>query len=353
MNSLAGPNTINLGLGQMMDFETPKPLIDAGIKAFKSKPLVYTDNAGLLSLRTLIAKEHGLKPETVVVTNGAEQALYNVISSFIDPDDEVLIPEISYPAYEAIVKLNYGKKIEFKLDKDLKIDLNDIASKISKRTKLVIINSPSNPCGVDYSELYKELANIVDKNDGLYILSDEVYSKLYLNGAKPESITKYTDKAIVVDSISKRSAATGLRLGWSIAPEDITKEISKVQQYVSTCASLISQESAIPVLNGNCSNDEKNYRDILRKNRDLVTKGLSAIKNISFVKPSGGFYCFPNISNYGTSYDVSLRILKEADVLTIPGTAFGKAGEGHIRISFAVSTKKLKMAITRLRQVLR
>lgn len=353
MNSLVGPNTINLGLGQMMDFKTPKPLIDAGINAFKNKPLVYTDNAGLPSLRSLIAKEHDLKPENIVVSNGAEQALYNVISSFIDPDDEVLIPQICYPAYEAIIKLNYGKAVEFKLDKDLKIDLNDIASKINKRTKLIIINSPSNPSGVDYSELYEKLASIVDKNDGAYILSDEVYSMLYLNEVKPKSIIKYTQKAIVVNSISKRSAATGLRLGWSIAPEDITNEICKVQQYVASCASLISQECAIPVLKGECSKDEKNYRNILRKNRDLLIEGLSSIKDVSFVVPSGGFYCFPNISKYGSSLELSLRILKEADVLTVPGIAFGKAGEGHIRISFAVDTKKLKTAITRLGQVLK
>ena len=353
MNKLVGPKTINLGLGQMMDFATPGVLINAGIETFKNKDLGYTENAGLLPLRTLIAKEHGLGPETTVVTNGAEQALYNVISTFIDPNDEVLIPEISYPAYEAIVKLNYGKTVDFKLDKNFKIDLNDIDSKINSRTKLIIINSPSNPCGSEYSDLYEKLASIVEKHKNLYILSDEVYSKLYLNDKATVSISKYSKKIIVVDSISKRSAATGLRLGWSIASEEITQEITKIQQYVSTCASLISQEAAIPVLSGNSSNDEKKYRDILKNNRDILLEGLSAIKDINFTEPSGGFYCFPDISKYGSSHDVSLKILKEADVLTIPGTAFGKAGEGHIRISFAVRTEKLKTAINRLRQVLR
>jgi aspartate/methionine/tyrosine aminotransferase len=352
MNSLLKSETINLGLGQMSDFDPPKALLDAGIQAFKNKDLGYTENSGLLSLRNLIAKEHKVKPETVIVTNGAEQALYNVISSFIDPNDEVLIPEISYPAYDAIIKLNYGKAVEFKIDKNLKIDLKDLSSKINKKTKLIIINSPSNPCGVDYSELYEDLVSIVDKTNA-YILSDEVYSKLYLNDKEPNSILEYSDKAIVVNSISKRAAATGLRLGWSIAPQEISDEIVKVQQYVSTCASSISQEAAKAVLSGLCLKDEKRYRTILKNNRDILLEGLSALKNIDFVIPSGGFYCFPDISNYGSSMDVSLHLLEEANILTIPGISFGQAGEGKIRISFAVNTDKLKKATKLLRQVLR
>ena len=359
INALAKPSTINLGIGQL-PYRAPEPLIQAGIRALEQGTIQYTTNAGNAELRQLIAKEHSnlcgwIKfPEDVIVTTGVEEALSIVFAAALNPGDEVLIPEIFFSVYETLSKFYGALPREYRLDKTFGLDLEDIESKINPRTKLIIINSPANPTGkVLGNDQLSNLAEIIHSHQDLYVVSDEVYSHLYFGEERPQSIARYSDKVIVTDGISKRASATGLRIGWTIAPQEVTRELIKVHQYMVTCASSISQAAAIPVLKGECSEHEEEYRKSLRENRDLAIQLLSEIPGISIVPPEGAFYCFPNVSRFGGSMDVSMKVLDECDVLTIPGIAFGEKGEHHIRLSYAVDEASLYEGIRRIQETLK
>ena len=358
-NSKAKPSTIKMTIGEL-PYEPPRAVIDAGIKAFAEKRMAYTPNAGLAELRELVALEHEsntgrrTNENNVIITDGVEQALYNTFSTFLNPGDNVLIPEIFFSPYETIPRMNGANVNKFALKEDFSIDLKDLESKLNDRTKLVVINSPANPTGnVLGSEELLELAEILKKHPDVYVASDEIYSHLFFCEKMPDSISKYFDRSIVMNGISKRASATGLRIGWTIAPEEVTKEMLKVQQYTVTCASTPCQYAAIPVLRGQCVQEEKSYRDMLRENRDLTTKLIREIPGTLINNPEGAFYCFPDISQYGSSEKVSQRLLDEADVLVIPGIAFGLRGDNHVRISYAVEHSKLEEGLNRIKGVLK
>lgn len=359
INSLAKPSTITLGIGQL-PYMAPKPLIQAGIKAFEKGVIQYTSNAGNSELRQLIADEHSAiygtaaTQEEVIVTTGVEEALSIIFAASLNPEDEVLIPEIYFSVYETLPKFYNAIPRAYRLNEDFGLELADIESKINQKTKLIIINSPANPTGKVLGEIeLVGLARVVDNHPSLYVVSDEVYSHLYFGEERPKSIAMYSDRVIVTDGISKRASATGLRIGWTIAPQEVTRELIKVHQYMVTCASSISQAAAIPVLRGECSEQERQYRLSLKENRDLALQLLSEIPGISIVPPEGAFYCFPNISRFGCSMDISLKLLNECDVLTIPGIAFGEKGNSHIRISYAVDKEKLQEGIRRMQETLK
>ncbi len=356
MNALANPDTINLGIGQL-PFDPPIALAKAGAAAFAGK-LKYTENAGLWELRDLVAKEYLRKtgketdPDNVIITVGAEEALDIAFGTFLDEGDEVLIPEIYFPVYETIPRL-YGASVKtYKLGEGFGIDLQDLESQITGKTKLVVINSPANPTGrvLSPGEL-KQLAEILERHKGVYVISDEVYDSLYF-GEPPESFSKYSDRCVVINGISKRSAATGLRLGWSISPKEVTASMLPLHQYRVTCASLPSQKAAIPVLKGECSCEEDHYRKVLAENLEAAYNILSKIPNSKITKPGGAFYFFVDISAYGNSRDIAHRILKEQNVLTIPGIAFGQSGDRYIRISFAANKIDLLEGVEKIRGVL-
>ncbi|MBI2106935.1 pyridoxal phosphate-dependent aminotransferase [Candidatus Woesearchaeota archaeon] len=358
INALAKPSTINLGIGQL-PYRAPGPLIQAGIKALEKGVIQYTTNAGNAELRQLIAEEHprlyerGVNPEDVIITTGVEEALSIVFAASLNPGDEVLIPEIYFSVYDPLARFYGATPRTYKLDETFSLDLEDIESKINPRTKIIVINSPANPTGkILRQDELSNLAEIILSHRDLYAVSDEVYSHLYFGEEKPQSIARYSGRVIITDGISKRSSATGLRIGWTIAPQEVTRELIKVHQYMVTCASSISQAAAIPVLRGECLESEEKYRRSLKENRDSAIQLLSEIPDMDLVSPEGAFYCFPNISRFGDSMDVSLKLLNECDVLTIPGIAFGEKGKHHIRLSYAVGKEKLCEGITRMQKVL-
>jgi len=353
--NLAKKDTINLGIGQL-PFDPPAALIEAGIKSFQSGQLKYSPNAGLPELRELIALEHQSqtgKPttfENVIITVGVESALYITFATFLDPDDEVLIPEIYFSVYDTIPKMLGAKIKTFKLNADFSIDIQDLKKKITKKTKLIVINSPCNPTGkiVSLAE-QQSLADIVAHHPLLHLVSDEVYAELYFTPKKPVSLAKFSDKVIVLNGISKRASATGLRIGWIIAPKPITQELVKIQQYSVTCAAITSQKAAMPVLRGECDQDTARYREVLAEHRALALTLLADIPKIKVVAPEGAFYCFVDISAYGKSKEIAYRILADKNVLTIPGIAFGKKGDRYLRISFAADLTAIKQGLKALK----
>ena len=356
MNALAKKNTINLGIGQLPDL-LPNSLREAGSRAFINGKAGYTANIGDENLRKAVVKEFNeenafnFTENNVVITNGSQGAIWNIFSAYINFGDKVLLPNICFSAYETVVKINGGTVIFYKLTDDFQIDFSDLQRMLINNpdTKFVLINSPSNPCGsVFEKEKLKEFCEIVNKFD-CCVISDEVYNKLYF-GEIPYSPALFTKNFIVVNAISKRCAATGLRVGWAIAKEDTIKPLVVANQYVCTCANSLSQIAAFEAFNQDCLMFCEKVRSSLVFNANLVYEALNKIPNISAVKPQGAFYCMPNVSYFGKSKDVAVKLLENCDVLTIPGVAFGTDGDKYIRISFAADKGLLKIALERIRE---
>lgn len=356
MNALATENTLNLGIGQLPNDipEAVENQIRAGIDLGKTR---YTSNQGMPELRSLVASYHSGKtgkkitPEQVIITNGAEGALWNILYTFLEPFDEILVPEISFSVYDTITKLQGGEAKTFKLNSDFSLDIESVKSAITKKTKFLVINSPNNPTGnILSAEDVESMVQLAREHD-FYIISDEIYSELYLDNVKPVSPLAFSDRVIVVDGISKRAAATGLRIGWTVSTEEIAKPMVISNQYIATCASSISQFAAIKSLDGSSDSFVKDVVADLRIKRDYAYSFLKEIEGVKVNKPMGAFYIFPEISCFGKSKDVAKRILDETDVLTIPGIAFGESGDSYIRLSYAVDFDMLKEALSRLKNL--
>lgn len=357
MNALAGAGTLNLGIGQLSD-DLPEALRIKGVEAFTTGKTRYTSNQGDAVLRGLIAAYHSRKSgknllsDQVIITNGAEGALWNILCTYLDRDEEILIPEIAFSVYRTIAELQGGKAVSYKLGADFSIDFEDLESRISGKTRFLVINSPNNPTGALLSDAHmRKLAGLAEEK-GIYIISDEIYSELYFGEETPSTPLKYTDRVILVDGISKRAAATGLRIGWTLAPEEITKPMIVANQYITTCAASTSQYAAIASLDGSSDGFIEGVRKELKEKGEYAWQVLSSIPGVSVEKPQGAFYIFPDISAYGKSKDVARRLLEECDVLTIPGMAFGERGDNHIRISFAVDFPLLREALDRIKRQL-
>ncbi|MDR0304706.1 MAG: aminotransferase class I/II-fold pyridoxal phosphate-dependent enzyme [Chitinispirillales bacterium] len=355
MNALAKKTTINLGIGQLPNL-LPNFLREAGGKAFIDGKAGYTSNIGDENLRKAIIKEFNeenalnFTENNVIITNGSQGSIWNVFSAYIDLGDKVLLPNICFSAYETVVKIHGGTVIFYKLTDDFQIDLLDLQKqlKLNPDTKFVLINSPSNPCGsVFEKEKIKEFCEIVNEYD-CCVISDEVYNKLYF-GEKPHSPAMFAKNFIIINAISKRCAATGLRIGWAITKEEIIKRLIIANQYTCTCANSISQLIGIEAFSDDCLKFCKKIRDDLGHNANLIYETLNSIPKISAVKPQGAFYCMPDVSYFGNSKEVAVKLLETCDILTIPGIAFGINGDKYIRISFAAETDLLKIALKKMK----
>ena len=354
MNALAKKNTINLGIGQLPNLLL-NSLKEAGSKAFLNGIARYTTNIGDENLRRAIIKEFNeenalnFTENNVVITNGSQGSIWNIFSAYLNFGDKILLPNICFSAYETIIKIHGGVPIFYKLTDGFQIDVSDLQKqlKLNPETKFVLINSPSNPCGSVFSEEnIRNFCEIVNKFD-CCVISDEVYNKLYF-GEKPLSPALFAKNIIVVNAISKRCAATGLRIGWAIAEEEIIKPMVVANQYTCTCANSVSQLAAIEAFNDDCIKFCEKIRSDLAFNANIIYDALSNIPKISLVKPQGAFYCMPDISHFGKSKEVAIKLLQDCDVLTIPGIAFGADGDKYIRISFAVDTELLKTAMEKI-----
>ncbi len=354
MNALAKADTINLGIGQLPN-EVPSAVRDSGIEGMSGKATRYTRNQGTPELCAAVAAQHSkrigkdITPDQVVITNGAQGALWNALFTYLDEGENILIPEIAFSVYDTIALMQNATAVTYKLGDDFSIDLEDIKSKINDKTKFIIFNNPMNPTGRLYSsDEVKALVELVESYEDLYIISDEIYKDLYLGDEMPETPAAYSDRVILIDGISKKASATGLRIGWTITTEEIAKPMIVSNQYIATCAAAPSQMAALPAAKGECEEFEASVRKDLVKNRDIAYSILSSIEGVTVNKPEGAFYIFPDISEFGTSKEVAKAILDEVNVLTIPGVAFGARGDRHIRISYAMETEVLRQGLMKI-----
>ena len=352
-----GMDIIHLEIGEP-DFPTPENITNAGKKALDDGYTSYNPSPGFSDLREAIASEISssrainANPENVIVTPGGKPIMFFAIMALIDRGDEVLYPNPGFPIYESMIQFCGGTAVPMRLypDKDFGIDINEVNSQITDKTKMLIINSPNNPCGSILSKTDLEaLANIAKKHD-LIVLSDEIYIRLLFEG-QYESITMFPDtleRTIILDGFSKTYAMTGWRLGYGLFPDNLVEPISRLITNSVSCTASFSQMAAIEAIKGSQSESNKMVAEF-KARRDIVVSGLNSIPGIDCPVPKGAFYAFPNVEKTGmSSQEFASKLLSETGVALLDGESFGQYGKGHIRISFANSRENLHEAINRI-----
>lgn len=354
-------NVINLCIGEP-DFETPQHIIDAGSYALNHGYTKYVANSGLPILRKAIAEkmvaENDIqcRENNVMVTNGAGQALMSAIQCSLNPGESVIIADPYYPNYLGYFALAGVEVIPVptKEQEHFHLTSNAIRKAMKPSTKAILLNSPSNPTGavLSLNEL-KAIAELA-KEKNLIVISDEPYESIVYDGRKNYSIASLPDmfeRTITINSFSKTFAMTGWRVGYAVAEESFIKAMTVMQESLTSSVNAASQYAAYVALKSE-KDDVENMRKTYEERAELLSKGLNKIKGFSFTKPEGAFYAFVNIKDTGlTSAEVSQKLIEECQVITTPGSAFGDAGEGYIRISFASSSEILIEALKRIQSV--
>lgn len=353
------PGAVNLGIGEP-DLDTPGEIVEEGCKALKAGKTHYTANAGIIELRREVSrylKEYGVDadPESeIIITSGGMGALALCLLVTVSPGDEVLIQDPQWLNYYSQVKFAGGVPVPVPAyeKNQFKIKAEDIEKRITNKTKALMLNSPNNPTGavLAYEDL-EEIAKLARKYD-LLVLSDEVYSSLLYDGHKHCSIASVQgmkERSIVVNSFSKSFAMTGWRVGFAAGNEEIVTKMVRLQENLVACVNTPSQYAAVKALN--LFERAEEMAQIYKKRRDIIVDGLNGIKGISCYKPNGSFYVFPNIKALGKdSKTVANELLEKANVITIPGSAFGEHGEGYLRLSYANSIENITTAVKRIKE---
>ena len=364
-----GIDIIGLSLGEP-DFNTPDFIKNAAIQAVNDNYNSYTPVDGYSELKQSICnkfkRDNGLnyQPSQIVVSNGAKQSIANVVQVLVNPGDDVLLVAPYWVSYSAIVTLAEGNPIEIRSDisSDFKITPLQLENAITKRTKLVVINSPNNPSGSIYTEKeYLALAKVLEKYPEIYILSDEIYE--HINYGIPHfsfaKITSMYNRTITVNGVAKAFAMTGWRIGYLGAPNWIAKACTKMQGQITSGANCIAQRATIAALDAPVS--EIQYMiDEFKERRGLIIELLGEIEGIQLNQPKGAFYIFPDISSFfgktlkgkkiNNASEFAIYLLEEAHVATVTGDAFGSPN--NIRISYAASKEEIKKAIARISKAL-
>lgn len=357
------PGLINLGIGEP-DFEVPQFVKDALKAAVDSGMNHYTSNRGIPELRAEISKklrrDNNVRADPakeIIVTAGATQAVFVVMNTLLNEGDEVVIPTPAFSAYQADVKLAGGRPVEVPLDEGdgYRLDSARLERAYTKRTKVLVLNSPGNPTGV--VQRRKDIADATASAAarGIYILSDEVYEKFVYDGAEhfsPGSMAEVRSKVITVNSLSKTFAMTGWRLGFAAANAKLIDAMVRYNMYDAVCASSVAQVAGVAALRGSQSFLKPIIREYDSRRRMLCTELRDS--GISFVEPGGAFYVFPKVGGPGSDSNFfSREFLSRHKVATVPGASFGRGGEGHIRISYAIKEDKLRTAARRLKKFIR
>jgi len=354
----ARPHIISLGVGEP-DFATPWSVREAGIWSLEKGATSYTGNRGLPKTLSAISKylseRYGAEysNDELIVTVGASQAIDIALRAILDPGDEVVVIDPSYVCYQALVRLAGGVPVPVAVDpaREYCPDPRAVREAVTPRTKALFINYPNNPSGATYSlELLEQLAAIARSHD-LLVISDEIYSELTYDGEHVcfSTIPGMRERTILVSGFSKAFAMTGWRLGYAAAPAEIITGMLKIHQYAMLCAPITAQMAAVDAL-GRLDTDVKTMRESYDRRRRILADGLNAA-GLPTPLPKGAFYCFADVRHTGMD-DVQFceRLLEEAEVAMVPGSAFGDGGRGFIRGSFATGEPKLHEAAKRIRR---
>ncbi len=356
-------DVVSLGVGEP-DFPTPWNIRHAGIRSLEQSKTRYTSNKGLDLLRVEISnymkRKYSLSyaPDSdVLVTVGGSEAIDMCIRAIISDGDEVIIPQPSYVCYEPITRLSGGVPviIETKAENEFKVTAEELTSKITPRTKMLILPYPCNPTGaIMEREDLEKIAEVL-KNTNILVLSDEIYSELTFGGKKHVSIASIdgmAERTVVVNGFSKSFSMTGWRLGFACGPKELIKHITKIHQYAIMCAPTTSQFAAIEALK-NCDEAVNNMLEEYDARRRIIVKGFNDL-GLTCREPKGAFYAFPSIQCTGmTSDEFCEKLLISKRVAIVPGTAFGQGGEGFVRASYCYSVAHISEALKRIGEFLK
>jgi len=342
------------------DFDTPENIKNAASKALSNGYTHYTAAPGLLELRQAIAEYVSedvgvdINPEKeVMVMPGAKPGLFTGILATANAGDEVIMPNPAFPIYESVTNLVRAKPVPIPLKEENEFRLSpaDVRKKVTKKTKLLILNTPHNPCG---SSLMKnemeEIAEIAEEHN-LWVMSDEIYSKIIYEGQHYSmlSIPGMRERTIMIHGFSKTYAMTGWRLGYAIGDAKVIANMTRLQVNIASCAAAFSQIAGIEALRGPQDAVSMMAAEY-RKRRDAIVRALNSIKGLTCKTPAGAFYVFPNIRKTGMkSKDLMLHLLNKAHVAVVHGTAFGKYGEGYLRFSYATSLDNIKVGMEKVK----
>ena len=360
----AGKDVIGLGAGEP-DFDTPDNIKNAAIKAIKSGDTKYTAVDGTPALKKAIVdkfkRENKINYTTdqITVGTGGKQVLYNAFMATLNKGDEVIIPAPFWVSYPDMVLLAGGKPkiVKCTEEEGFKLTPSKLKKAITKKTKWVILNSPSNPTGAGYSKKeIEDLAKVLIKNKKVHILSDDIYEHIAYDNFNFYTIaqnSKLKDRTLTMNGVSKSYAMTGWRIGYAAGPKDIIKAIGKIQSQSTSNPSSISQAAAVEALNGNQGFIKKRSK-AFKERRDFVVKSLNSIKGINCLTPNGAFYVFPSCkgllnkkTKLKTDTEFVQKLLEQSNVAVVQGSAFGL--DGYFRISYATSMQNLKKAMNRIK----
>ena len=360
----AGKDVIGLGAGEP-DFDTPNNIKNAAIKAIRSGDTKYTAVDGTLALKKAIIKKFkrenklNFSTDQITVGTGGKQVLYNTFMATLNKGDEVIIPAPFWVSYPDMVLLAGGKPkiIKCSEKEGFKLSAKKLKKAITKKTKWLILNSPSNPTGVGYTKKeIQNLAKVLIKKKKVYILSDDIYEHVRydnFNFFTIAQLSKLKERTFTLNGVSKSYAMTGWRIGYAAGPKNIISAIRKIQSQSTSNPSSISQAAAVEALNGK-QGFIKKRANAFKQRRNFVVKSLNSIKGITCIKPDGAFYVFPSCrgllnkkTKLKTDTDFVKKLLEKSNVAVVQGSAFGL--EGHFRISYATSMKNLKKAIKRIK----
>lgn len=358
-----GIDVIGLGAGEP-DFDTPQHIKDALYKAVKEGFVYYTPTQGIPELRKAIAEklERDNKisyapDKEIIVTPGAKQALYEAVLAIANPGDEILIPEPCWVSYEPMVQFAEGKAVFIPTyERDgFRLSSEAVEKKITEKTRAMILNSPNNPTGaVLDGDALKAVAELCVEHE-LIAISDEIYEKIIYE-AKHVSIASFPgmrERTITVNGFSKTYSMTGWRLGYAAAPQEIIEAMNRIQEHSVSCPTSFVQKAGIAALQGSQECVAAMVKEF-KKRRDAIVKKLNEIPNVTCVKPRGAFYAFANFSVYEKdSFKLANFLLKKVGVAVIPGAAFGKIGEGFLRLSYATSMGNINKGMERMEGALR
>jgi aspartate aminotransferase len=358
-----GRRVVHMEIGEP-DFDTPDHIKEAGIQAIRDNYSHYTPSAGIPELRDTIAAHAGsfrglsepFTRENVVVGAGAKPVIWNLLSALLDPGDELIYADPAYPAYASAAGYLEAKAVPVHLleSRDWRLDLDELAAKITPKTKAVVINSPHNPTGGVLTREDLEVIAELAHRHGFLVIADEIYSR-NIYGAGFVSITQIEgmrERTIIVDGFSKAYAMTGWRLGYCIAPKEIAETVTLFNNNTFSCVATFVQRAGIAALTGD-DGPVRAMNAIFRERRDAIVTGLNAIPGVSCTIPEGAFYAFPNVSQI-TADDKHLAqwLLDNAGVACLGGSSFGAAGKGYLRFSYAASLDDIGWALEQLRDAL-
>ena len=349
------PDSINFGLGEP-DLPTPDFLRKEAARITVDEQNGYTSHPGLPALREKIAEQYphlNLPMTGVVVTCGSQEAMTDAFMCCVDEGDDVLVPDPSFPAYDACTRIAQGNPVYYRLpaDSEFAFDIDEFRSKITPKTKAAVVISPSNPTGkIMTADNYRQLADALE-GTGIWLLSDEIYSDLYF-GERPHSASEFYERTIIISGLSKSLSMTGWRLGWAACSDpEIINAIQVLHGFTTVCTSTITQKASLLAWTAEAEAAKKHARDVYRKRGEFLVELFEKELDLKATSPEGAFYTMLDVRAFGDDLEIAEKCLQNG-VVTVPGIAFGSEAEGFLRISFCNTEERMAEGVRRMKEAL-